>query len=221
MQKAGLRGSHLSIQQAHLWKLQWEDQPSWVQCIIRLDGSLDNNLLHLALADVVRQNEILRTVFHRLAGMAMPLEIINAEAEFAYEEYDLQDLDTSTQQARTESALAAIRTSAYDPSCDPALHATLLKMAEDQALLLLSLPALCADSPTLQYLMIEVVRAYTTHVQQNPLPLNDEILQYADVSTWQNEILEDDDARIQQAFWVQKDLSPLDTLRIPFSHTSL
>ncbi|GHO70206.1 hypothetical protein KSC_090980 [Ktedonobacter sp. SOSP1-52] len=220
MHMAGLRGSHLSSQQHHLWDLQQGQQTYWVQCAISLEGSLRDDMLRLALEDVIRQNEILRTVFHRLPGMDIPVQVINPDAEFAFEKCNLSGLDLAAQQDWAEAALMAVRAKSHDLSSGPTMQAMLLRCAESRTLLLLSLPALCADIPTLKGIIAELARAYMARLQGST-SVDDDVLQYADVSAWQKEILEEDDARLQQTFWTQKDISPIAALRLPFAPTAM
>jgi amino acid adenylation domain-containing protein len=216
MQTTGLRGSRLSIQQTHLWELQKHEQTYWVQCVVSLTGELQSELLRLACEDVVDRHEILRTIFHCLPGMDTPVQMVNAESALAFDESNLQHLDALSQQQSIEERLAALRTGKSDLSQDPVVHVSLLKCAEQQAFLLLSLPALCADIPTLERFLAEMMACYVARIQQQPITLEDDVLQYVDVSEWQNEILEEEDAHLRQTFWAQADLSRMTSLRLPF-----
>ena len=215
MQTTGLRGSRLSIQQAHLWEQQKQAQTYWVQCVVSLTGELQSELLRLACEDVVGRHEILRTIFHRLPGMDTPIQMVNAEAALAFDEHDLQHLDALSQQQSIEERLTALRTGKSDLSQDPVVHVSLLKCAEQQVFLLLSLPALCADLPTLERFVAEMMACYAARTQQQPITFEDDVLQYVDVSEWQNEILEEGDAHLRQTFWAQADLSRLTSLHLP------
>lgn len=220
MQTADLRGSRLSIQQAHLWELQGDTQTYWVQCVVSLDGPLQGELIHLACVDVVRRHEILRTVFRRLPGLDAPLQMVNSAAELVFAEYDLQSLDASSQMHYVEETLKSLRKKQPDLTHGPVMHIFLLKKAEEQAFLLLSLPALCADVPTLKLFIAEMAAAYASQMQDEP-DLEDEALQYADVSAWQNEVLEEEEAHLRQSSWAQIDLARLASFRLPFEQQSL
>ncbi|HET8846970.1 MAG TPA: condensation domain-containing protein, partial [Ktedonobacteraceae bacterium] len=216
MQTTGIRGSRLSIQQAHLWELQRDTQTYWVQCAVSLDGPIQSEILRLACEDVIYRHEILRTLFRHVPGMDAPVQMVNAEAGLAFKEYDLRHLNPSAQQYYVEELLLNLRESQPDLAQDPIVHVSLLKRAEQQTLLLLGLPALCADIPTLERFIAELAECYVTRVQSKANALDEDVLQYADVSAWQNEILKEEDAHLRQNFWAQMDLSRLASVRLPF-----
>ncbi|HEU5229171.1 MAG TPA: amino acid adenylation domain-containing protein, partial [Ktedonobacteraceae bacterium] len=221
MQTTSLRGARLSSQQAHLWELQQNTQTYWVQCVVALKGEIQSEYLRLACEDVICRHEILRTIFHRLPGMDMPIQQVNAEVVLNFDEYNLQHLDALAQQRSIEEKLVALRTGEHDLSQDPAVHVSLFKCAEQQAFLLLSLPALCADIPTLERFLVEMTAFYAERTLQQSITFEDDVLQYADVSAWQNEVLEEEDARLHQTFWAQTDLSCLTSLPLPFKRLPL
>ena len=72
-----LVGFRLSLQQTLLWMLQRNGQVPPAQCAIMLEGSLKRDLLKTALGRVAERHEILRTTFHRLPGMTMPVQVIS------------------------------------------------------------------------------------------------------------------------------------------------
>lgn len=59
--------------------------------------------------------------------------------------------------------------------------------------MLISLPALCADRATFNYLVRELATSYLGKFDEN---LSKEPLQYADFSEWQNQILEAEETKI-------------------------
>jgi amino acid adenylation domain-containing protein/thioester reductase-like protein len=79
--------------------------------------------------------------------------------------------------------------------------------------LFVCLPALCADTDTLNNLVYELSRSYTACLQGDEL--SDEPLQYADFAEWQNELLESDDAEIGREYWRKQDISAFLELQLP------
>src|SRR6185503_640812 len=72
----------------------------------------------------------------------------------------------------------------------PLLRVTLIKQSGTRHLLLVLLPALCADSATLANLISELSRAYSASLN------HDEPLQYADYAEWQLELLDGVDEQV-------------------------
>src|SRR6185369_10968578 len=82
------------------------------------------------------------------------------------------------------------------------LHATLLSLAGDRHALLISLPALCADSRTLSNIVTHLASAYAACTEGAERP--ELALQYLQFSEWQHEILSDEEASEGDAFWSER-----------------
>ena len=97
----------------------------------------------------------------------------------------------------------------------PLLHTWLLRLSLDTHILLLAMPALCADSYTLKLFAHALERTYSAHRQGQSL--DEDPLQYADVAAWQDELLLEPDAELERQYWAGIDLSLLATMRLPLS----
>ncbi|MGH8612423.1 MAG: amino acid adenylation domain-containing protein [Gammaproteobacteria bacterium] len=87
----------------------------------------------------------------------------------------------------------------------PAIFTALVCLAAEQHRLLVNVPALCADLPTLQQLVLELARAYAPddpHPASTPQKVP---VQYADFAQWQHELLAADSPG--RRFWRHR-LSP-------------
>jgi len=197
-----IQGYRLSPQQKRLWSLQSGGAATPSRLAILLEGELRADALHAALRRVVARHEILRTVFRRSPGMLFPLQVVLDESEPLWRAVQLKGYDavTDVRDAETTSRLCAdlFREEAratFDLSTGPLVHATLAAVAPRRHLLLLSLPALCADTRTLRNLYEELVRAYAAASGGDGF--DDEPVQYVQFSDYQNELLaaEADEAR--------------------------
>ncbi|MGQ4807001.1 Linear gramicidin synthase subunit D [Candidatus Entotheonellaceae bacterium PAL068K] len=215
-------GFRLSPQQRHLWLLQADAQsgtamqqgsrPYCSQCAVRIDGSLDTEALQGALRAVVDRYEILRTTFHRLPEMLLPVQVIAASQTPAMRAYNLSNLDDPGRQAR----LDALFQEGLEWPCDGIenpLYVSLLTWSANRHVLLLRLPALCADMATLSQLVKAISCAYVAASHHEEVA--DEPMQYADLSQWLHELLEDEEAELEQTYWHKPELATLLTLRLP------
>jgi len=188
-------GFQLSLQQRRLWHAQQENAAFRAQCVVAIRGRLSVKTLREALRRVVRRHEILRTTFCYLPGIKTPVQVINDDAPYAWGVGDLSD-------ARDESALEQLcereRETAFDPERGPVLRALLVKGGA-RRLLILTLPALCADARTLTNLAGELARAYSAASRGGED--DDEVVQYLQFSEWQNELLEEEEAADGREFW--------------------
>src|SRR5207248_4899130 len=199
MQSETIEGFRLSPQQRHLWFTQQavQNQPYRTQCLILIEGMLDTHVLHRALEDVVTRHEILRTIFRCLPGITMPLQFISDNSMISLQNEDLSGLAPQEQEARIEALFHKASQLPFDFEHGPLLYTLLITFSPHRHMLLVAAPALCSDAATLKNLMFEIGRSYAACLQNEER--SDEPLQYADLSEWQNGLLQEEDAETRQA----------------------
>jgi amino acid adenylation domain-containing protein len=222
MSSTGLQGAHLSIQQARLWKSAGQSQAYRSACALLLEGALQEELLQHALTCLLARQEILRTTFRHIAGMNQPMQVIVPPASGKIRVIDLQRVHTSEQWAGVERFFRLALEEPYDLASDLPLRVSLLILNEHSHVLLLCLPALCADATTLRLLVQELCQIYTALYRREHLQeAEDQVLQYIDVAEWQNELLQADDADQHRAYWHTFDLSSLSSYHLPLTRLSV
>src|ERR1700758_1815974 len=149
-------GFQLSSQQKRVWHLQGNGEPLAAQIALALEGPLDANRLRAALEKVVKRHEILRTSFLRPAGMKFALQVVHGEAGPKWEQTDLRTVAPAELEARLRPVLAAAKLDLG--AADGIAHAFLAVLPANHAILVLTLPALCADALTLKNLTTELVQ---------------------------------------------------------------
>jgi amino acid adenylation domain-containing protein/non-ribosomal peptide synthase protein (TIGR01720 family)/FkbM family methyltransferase len=209
-----LDGFRLSPQQRHLWLLQGEQQPYWAQGAIAITGPLEHTILAAALQQLGEQYEILRTTFHRLPGMLLSVQVIDEQVELTWQSYDLRELSPGEQDARVNALLEEQRAQPLDLARGPLLQLALVALAPDRQLLLVSIPALCADAATIANLAHALSQAYAACATGTAL--DDEVMQYADVAETLNELIESDDAAVGRSYWRTQDRAALRPLPLPY-----
>ncbi len=206
----------LSYAQARLWfidQLEGAGASYNVPHTVRLRGALDVGALHAALTDVVRRHEALRTVFPSIDGV--PQQVVRPAADVALP-LPVLDLDESA----VDAAVTAAARETFDLTAELPVRASLLRVAEDDHVLLLVLHHIAGDGWSMGPLLGDLTDAYTARLDGRapdwaPLPV-----QYADYALWQRELLGDPDdptsplAR-QLAFWRQALAGVPDELPLP------
>src|SRR5258707_3545196 len=215
MQNTEIMASRLSMQQANLWSLQgWNSAyQSW--CVISLKGQLDRREFFKAVQYSMKRQEILRTLFRPLPGTDIPVQVVTHEESCFYALSDWQRIAPTDQQAELDRFLAHLQQKTYDLEHGPLLSIWLLQRATDEHMLLVHLPALCADAYTLNILVEELLHVYLA-VSQSEASADDP-LQYADVSVWQEDLLLEEDAELHRRYWHKIDLSHLSSSYIPLT----
>ncbi len=201
----------LSPQQRRLWRLGSGDCAYRSQCALDFDGAADGEALRQALRRVVARHEILRTTFGT-DDLALSSQRVAEEAEPAWREAGPLPPGGLT------ALLGAERRATFDLSAGPLLHACFARLEEGGHVLVLTLPALCADRLSLLNLAEEVVAFYRGESSgvAEAIPM-----QYARYAEWQNGLLEDDDAEEGRSYWRSLELSRLPPLTLPYATTEL
>src|SRR4051812_15955446 len=149
-----------SAQQRRLWSsLRPEDQ-FVAQAALLIEGELQPGRLRRAVEQVVESNDILRTRFVRRPGQRFPLQVVDAEARFSWEETATAAGLQGDLLGQAGLLLAGEREESFDLAAGPVLRVRLLGLGSGRHLLLLSLPALCADGRGLENLVREIGHAY-------------------------------------------------------------
>ncbi|BAY10179.1 non-ribosomal peptide synthetase family protein [Calothrix sp. NIES-2098] len=215
MQTATIEGFRLSPQQEHLWFLQQLDRKSVYRsdCIISITGNLDVKRLELALQDIVNRHEILRTCFRCLPGMSIPVQVITNNKVTLAQIYNLSDVTAEEQEVKIKAIVRDLKFLPFDLEKGLILHTALIILSSEKHYLYLSLPAICSDTVTLDILMREIATSYSGNLDSE---LSEEPLQYADFSEWQHQILEAEETEIGRKYWLQQDLSVIDSLKLPY-----
>lgn len=212
-QEIEVQGLRLSPQQKRLWGFQHEGAVSHSQAVVRLAGLFDGSRLRDALCKVVARHQSLRTGFYREPGVKVPFQVISDRDEIVWRCLDLQPLEDCRQQEAVDAELAAWRADSVEWEQGPWLRATWCVCSPEQSMLLLDIPALCADRSSLQNLVSEIGRWYggsgVGEAAEDPV-------QYAQFSEWQNELLAEGEAETGRAWWAAQRLDTYPALTLPF-----
>jgi amino acid adenylation domain-containing protein len=178
-----------SFAQRRLWLLDRIQPGSTAYNVpmgIRLRGPLEASVLADALAELVMRHETLRTAFDEEEGE--PVQLIAPELRPELLEIDLSAFPDAEAEARRLADEEARRP--FDLRRAPLLRASLLRLAEDDHLLLLSLHHVVTDGWSLGILLRELPEIYAAFVAGLPSPLPDLPIQYADFAAWQQQWLQ-------------------------------
>jgi amino acid adenylation domain-containing protein len=215
MQNATIQGFQISPQQKRLWGLQQLDslQAYQVKSYLLIEGFLNVEILKTSLQQIVNRHEILHTNFRCLPGMTIPLQVISDSSTIKWHSIDLSSSNIQEQKNQLEALFNKISNEHCNFERDSLLHLSLITLSEQKHILLINLPALCADTATLQHLAREISRTYAACCLGTEL--DDEIMQYADISEWQNELLEGEDTEAGRNYWQKQDFSALLNIELP------
>jgi amino acid adenylation domain-containing protein len=217
MQREIINGFRLSPQQRRLWLSQLGSAAFRSQTAILIEGGLRPEVLKEAVYRIVRRHEILRTTFHILPGMKLPVQVVAEESSASslplWWEDDLSDRSAPEMTEKIEKLSGEDRCP-FDLGRGLLLSAFLLRVSVERHILFLKLPSICADARTLKNLTLEISLSYEACLMDEAffgVPI-----QYAQFSEWQNELLDDEDAEAGREFWRKQILSVPPAVALPF-----
>jgi amino acid adenylation domain-containing protein/non-ribosomal peptide synthase protein (TIGR01720 family) len=217
MQEEIIQGFRLSPQQKHLWLQQQSNQgfSFRARCAVRIRGLLDEEMLEKAIGSVINEHEILRTTFKLLPEMTVPVQVISEAAPASLRRHDLASRTEQEQQRTIEQLFSDADRGTI--SCDrlPLLRCDLIRLSPEENVLLLSVPALCADDRSLEKLVGQIAGSYASEASNEHAGA----MQYADFAEWQNELLESEDSAAGRQHWKHDFTEPLAS-RIPCENRS-
>jgi len=207
-----LEGFRLSGQQSRQWLLREQGGAYVSRCAVSVEGRADAAALSAALERLASKYEILRTTFRRQPGLRVPFQVIDDGVRPSWGEVNLRGLDAREQEAEVEKLFEREGSREFDLERGPVLHATLVTRSDERAVLLLTLPSLCADSRSLELLTSELAALYEASGEVDE---DEETLQYADYAAWQQETLEGEESRDGRAYWQAQSAGASGELTLP------
>jgi amino acid adenylation domain-containing protein len=203
----------LSFAQQRLWFLdQLEPNSPFYNnpVALRLSGGLDVAALERSLNEIVRRHETLRTTFAAVDGR--PVQVIAPALSVSLPVTDLRDLPETEREAEALRLATEEARRPFSLAHGPLLRFGLLRMADEEYIALLTMHHIVSDGWSMGVLIREVAALYSAFMSEQPAPLPDLPVQYADVVVWQQAWLQGEGAdgqaesplQIQLAYWKQQ-----------------
>ncbi|HYQ68234.1 non-ribosomal peptide synthetase, partial [Actinophytocola sp.] len=197
----------LSHAQQRLWFLHRLEGPSPtynMPSAVRLAGPLDTTALEQALRDVLHRHEALRTVFPEYDGVPHQ-HVLDDPA------VSLTRRDVGADPGGLADAISAAARTTFDLETEVPLHAELLRLGDDQHVLVLVFHHIASDGWSTAPLWRDLATAYAARTRGHepgwaPLPV-----QYADYTLWQREL----DIDAQLGYWREALAGLPDRIELP------
>jgi amino acid adenylation domain-containing protein len=209
----------LSPAQQRLWLLDRiePESPAYnIPMSVRLRGDLPVRLFERVLGEIVRRHEPLRTTFSDDPA-GDPMQVIAPAEEWRSRLplVDLACLSDGERQAQASALALAEARRPFDLRRGPLLRLTLLRLGEQEHILLLTMHHIVSDGWSAGVLLREVGALYSAFAQGLPSPLPELPIQYADFAVWQRDWLAGENLAAQLAFWKQQLLGAPRQLELP------
>nr|WP_054062861.1 non-ribosomal peptide synthetase [Pseudomonas fuscovaginae] len=208
-----LRLSYAQQRQWFLWQWAPHSAAYNIAMALRLQGRLDVTALQGSLQALVARHEPLRTVFTETDGQ--PLQVVLPAGTF---ELPVERLAAGAGDAQVQAFVLEHGQAPFDLRNGPLMRAALLRVADDEHVLVLTLHHIVADGWSLQVMIEELVQCYQSLSQGLTLELPALPIQYADYALWQRHWMEAGEQERQLAYWQQQLGGEQPVLELPTDH---
>ena len=205
----------LSFAQQRLWfidQLEPESSAYNVHGAWRINGPLDVMALQRSVNEIVRRHEVLRTTFVTVDGEAV--QHVEPSMTLSSNLVNLSELAESEREFALGSYVKEEFRAPFDLARGPLLRVSLLKLANDDHVLLLTMHHIVSDGWSVGVLFRELSRLYEAFAAGNASPLENLPIQYADYAVWQRGWLQGDVLEAQLVYW-RRQLENLTVLQLP------
>lgn len=191
-----------SFAQEGLWLLdQLETGSAFYNVLIlpRLKGQLDVTALQRSLQAIIQRHETLRTTL--VTVDERPMQAIALSLPHALPLLDLSDLAVSEREAALQTlSLQAVATP-FDLAHGPLLASYLIRLANEEHILLVTLHHAIADGWSTEIFTRELGNCYAAFASGEEPSLPELPIQYADYAVWQREVLQGEGRAELDRYW--------------------
>ncbi|TCP59190.1 amino acid adenylation domain-containing protein [Tumebacillus sp. BK434] len=188
----------VSFAQQRLWfldRLQPNSAAYNIPVAIELLGRLEVQALQAGLTEIVRRHETLRTVFAEVDGEPLQVIVDPMPVVLQVEQLDREQADLETER---EAGMP------FDLAAGPLFRARLLRVTDEEHVLLLTMHHIISDGWSQGILYAELAawyRFFTGATAERPAELG---VQYADYAAWQRVRMAGERLDGQVAYWKEK-----------------
>ncbi|NEP80671.1 MAG: amino acid adenylation domain-containing protein [Okeania sp. SIO3B3] len=195
----------LSFAEQRLWFLDQLQEGSVVyneQEGLRLSGSLYVEALEKAVQEIIRRHESLRTNYQAITGS--PVRVIHPELDLKIPIVDLQQLPPEEKLKEVQRLGEREIQQPFDLANDSLVRVTLLQLAVDDYVLLLTMHHIITDGWSTGVFSHELEVLYGAYVQGKLSPLSQLPIQYTDFACWQRQPATAETLAPQLDYWKQQ-----------------
>ncbi|HEY2389794.1 MAG TPA: amino acid adenylation domain-containing protein [Candidatus Angelobacter sp.] len=207
----------LSFAQQRLWFVEQMSPGTAlynIPVVLRLSGHLKISALQQGLTETVRRHESLRT--HFVDDHGQPVQVIAPPHAVDLPLIDLSAAPELEREAQARKIAVEINQRPFDLARDLLLRATLLRLAPQEHVLVLSVHHIAADGWSLQILVREVGTIYAALCRNGNSVLPELPIQYADYAYWQRQRMQSNTLDALLSYWKAQLLESPPLLELPY-----
>lgn len=215
MQKGSHEGAfNLSVEQRRLWFLGQREPPvpTHTFATFTLRGELDAAALRQGLIEIAQRHEILRATFSDLGGW--PVRKVAPSVELSIPVKDLRQLPKTEQETQVHRLVRQDVRRPFDLSVAPLFRAALIRVADEEHVLLVTMHQIIADDWSMDVFVHELAALYATFVSEQPAPSPKPPTQFSDFVVWERECLQGEEFEPHLCYWRER-LAGVPILELP------
>jgi amino acid adenylation domain-containing protein len=183
-----------------------------IPLILDISGPVDEGILARSIGGVIARHEALRTRI--ITEEDKPFQFIDSQVNFKLTLMDLSGDGEKDRYGRALEAAAAISGKPFLIDRETLVRGTLILLADNRSLLVITVHHIIADKFSLAILAREIAIFYEAHRNNRAPDLPDLPIQYADFSRWQRELPEEA-LEFLFSYWKRKLKGKLQPLELP------
>lgn len=208
----------VSYAQQRLWFLNQLDANNTAYNMpgaFRVSGKLNEDAFEQAVGEIVARHGVLRSRI--IEHEDVPVQQIDAKGSGFFKLVDLSALPDERQALAIDQHVDSLYRHVFDFANGPLFYVSLLRLAEDEHILLVNMHHIVSDGWSNGILMRELGVLYDAFEHGRSSPLPELKIQYADFSKWQRNWLRGDELERQVSYW-RENLAGVEILNLPTSY---
>ena len=185
---------------------------------LRLKGDLDRTALRRALDRIVARHEALAHHLRR-SSMEQPVQRIAAAEDEPFSAARTRSARAPRcAEAELDRLSAQEASASFDLEAGPLIRGRLIRLAEDEHALLITMHHIVSDGWSMGVLSDELSALYGAFLRGEADPLPELAIQYADYAVWQRQWIEGEILQQQAAYWKTTLAGAPALLELPADH---
>ncbi|HEY0375487.1 MAG TPA: amino acid adenylation domain-containing protein [Pyrinomonadaceae bacterium] len=206
----------LSFAQQRLWFIDQMEPGNVaynIHAAVRFRGHLDVCVLEQTLSEIIRRHEALRTTVAVVDEQLV--QLIAEPVPLSLPVVDVSGLAEGERGAEAQRLAAEEAHRPFDIARGPLLRVSLIRVGEEEHVLLCTMHHIIGDGWSILVLMREMKALYEAFSIGAPAPLAGLSIQYADYAAWQREWLQGEVLERQLAYWERQLRDAPPVLQLP------
>jgi amino acid adenylation domain-containing protein len=206
----------LSFSQQRLWFIdQLYHGSSFynIPIAFHIQGNLDIAALEQSLNEILTRHEVWQTNFRLVSGE--PIQEISPESTWNLSIINLENLSGKDWEPEVKQFAAEEAKKPFNLAKGLLVRATLLRLSEEENILLVTMHHIITDGWSCGVFLRELSTLYAAFSTNQPSPLPELPIQYADFAVWQRDRIQGEFLANQLNYWKQQLQGELPILQLP------